>query len=144
MTADDNRAVVRGYYETVYNGRDLDAIDRYLAPGFVSAGPGGAVDRAAQAAALAASLAALPDAHLVIEEQVAEGDAVATRWTMTATHLGPLFGIPATGRPVTATAIHIHHLAGGRIVDQWEQFDALGALRQLGALPQPRPAGPEG
>jgi hypothetical protein len=56
-------------------------------------------------------------------------------WRATGTHLGPLFGIPPTGRAIAASAIHIHHVADGQIIDQWEQLDALGVLRQLGVLP---------
>jgi steroid delta-isomerase-like uncharacterized protein len=132
---DDPRTLVRAYYEDAYNRRDPEAPARYLAEGFVSAGPGGSMDLATHRTALAASLAALPDLALVIEEQVAEGGVVVTRWRATGTHGGPLFGIPPTGRPVVATAIHIHHVADGRITDQWEQFDALGVLRQLGVMP---------
>ncbi len=132
---DDPRALVRDYYEAAYNRRDPEALNRYLAPGFVSGGPGGSMDLATHRMALAASLAALPDLALVIEEQVAEDGAVVTRWRATGTHRGPLFGIPPTGRPVVASAVHIHHVADGRITDQWEQFDAIGVLRQLGALP---------
>jgi len=135
MDADAARALVLEYYERIYNGRELDAIDGFLAPSFVSVGPGASMDRATHVKALAASLAALPDLRLTIEEQVAEGGTVVTRWSVRGTHQGPLFGIPATGRPVTASAIHIHHVDGGRMLDQWEQFDALGVLRQLGVLP---------
>ena len=131
----DPKALVRAYYEAAYNGRDPVALDSYLAPGFTSAGPGGLMDLAGHRAALGASLLALPDLVLAVEEQVAEGNAVVTRWRATGTHSGPLFGIPATGRAVVATAIHVHHVEGGRIIDQWEQFDALGVLRQLGVLP---------
>jgi steroid delta-isomerase-like uncharacterized protein len=92
------------------------------------------MDLAGHRAALGASLAALPDLALAIEEQVAEGSTVVTRWSATGTHDGPLFGIPATGRTITASAIHVHHVADGQISDQWEQFDALGVLRQLGVL----------
>ena len=132
---DTPRALVSAYYATVYGQRDLEALERFLAPGFASAGPGGSMDLAGHRAALAASLAAIPDFALEIEEQVAEGSTVVTRWRATGTHAGPLFGIPATGRAVTASAIHIHHVANGLILDQWEQFDALGVLRQLGVLP---------
>jgi steroid delta-isomerase-like uncharacterized protein len=138
MGIDDAKALVRAYYETVYNARDLEAIGRYLAPGFVSAGPGGArMDHATHERTLAASLAAMPDLRLTIEEQVAEGDTVVTRWSASGTQAGPMFGIPPTGRRVTASAIHIHHLADGSIVDQWEVFDTFGVLRQLGVLPTP-------
>ncbi len=138
MESNDDRALVRQYFETVYNTRDLDAVDQFLGPGFVSAGPGASMDLATHRQALAMSLAAMPDLHLTIEEQVAEPGTVVTRWSARATHLGPLFGMPPTGRVVTASAIHIHHVDDGRIVDQWEQFDALGMLRQLGALPAER------
>ena len=113
---DTPRALVSAYYATVYGQRDLEALERFLAPGFASAGPGGSMDLAGHRAALAASLAAIPDFALEIEEQVAEGNTVVTRWRATGT-------------------IHIHHVANGLILDQWEQFDALGVLRQLGVLP---------
>ena len=137
MARDENRALVGDYYETVYNRRDLSHLDAFLALDFMSAGPGGRMDREAHAAALAASLAALPDLRLIVEEQIAEDDAVVTRWSATGTHLGSLFGVPPTGKQVTASAIHIHHLRDGRIVDQWEQFDAFGVLGQLGLVPRP-------
>lgn len=136
MSADDDALLVRRYYASTYGERNLDGIEEFLAPGFVSRGPGGAsMDLAMHRGALAASLAALPDFRLTIEEQIAAGGAVVTRWSAEGTHAGPLFGIPPTGRRVTASAIHIHHLVDGRIIDQWEQFDTLGVLRQLGVLP---------
>lgn len=135
MRVADNKAMVRQYYETIYNRRDLATIDRFLAPSFVSAGPGGTMDLAAHLHALTLSQAALPDLQLTIEEQVAQGETVVTRWSAHGTQHGVLFGIPPTGKSVTATAIHIHHLAAGKIIEQWEQFDTLGMLRQLGVLP---------
>jgi steroid delta-isomerase-like uncharacterized protein len=137
MAQDDSRLLVRDYYEAVFNRHELGGLDAFLAPDFVSAGPGGRMDRAAHATALAASLAAMPDLRLTIEEQIAEGDAVVTRWAATGTHLDALFGIAPTGRQVRVTAIHIHHLRDGRIVDQWEQLDTLGVLGQLGLVPRP-------
>jgi len=137
MAQNENRDLVRDYYEAVYNRQELGRLDAFLAPDFASAGPGGRMDREAHAMALAASLAAMPDLRLAVEEQVAEGNAVVTRWSASGTQLGALFGIPPTGRQVTATAIHIHHLRDGRIVDQWEQFDTLGVLGQLGLVPRP-------
>jgi steroid delta-isomerase-like uncharacterized protein len=137
MAQNQNRVLVRDYYRAVYDRRELGRLDAFLAPDFVSAGPGGRMDREAHATALAASLAAMPDLLLTVEEQIAEGDAVVTRWSATGTQLGALFGIPPTGRQVTATAVHIHHVRDGRIVDQWEQFDTLGVLGQLGLVPRP-------
>jgi steroid delta-isomerase-like uncharacterized protein len=137
MTAGTNKALVRRYYDTILNGRNLAAIDEFLAPTFVSYGPSGqGVDRTAHVQALTVSHTALPDLHLTIEDQIAEDDKVVTRWTARGSHRGTFFfGLPPTGKPVTATAIHIHRLAAGKIVEQWEQFDIFGVLQQIGALP---------
>jgi predicted ester cyclase len=137
VSAEENRAFVRRYYETILNGHDTAAIDDFLAPNFVSRGPSGpGFDRAAHVQALTVSFTALPDLHLTIDDQVAEGDKVVTRWSARGTHRGTFFfNIAPTGKEITATAIHIHRLDGGRIVEQWEQFDVLGVLQQLDALP---------
>ena len=86
------------------------------------------------------SLAALPDFRITIDEQIAEGRVVVTHWSAKGTQHGPLLGIPPTSRSVTAVAVHIDHLADGRIIDQWEQFDTLGMLRQLGVCASHPPA----
>ena len=67
-------------------------------------------------------------------DQIAEGDKVVTRWRADGTHGGPFAGIPASGRPVTVTAIHVHRVEGGRLAEHWEALDQLGLMRQLGAL----------
>ncbi len=84
---------------------------------------------------------AFPDGRYVLEDEVAEGDRVASRYTFRGTHLGAFGAVLPTGRTVAARGINVHRLAGGRIVEQWAQFDALGLLRQLGALPAPKEAG---
>jgi SnoaL-like polyketide cyclase len=73
-----------------------------------------------------------------IEDQVAEGDTVVTRWTTHGTNTGSLFGKPATNKPATITGITIDHIVGGKIVETWTNFDALGMLQQLGAVGQRR------
>ena len=78
---------------------------------------------------------AFPDARLEIEDVVAEGDKVACRFAMRATHRGPFQGIPATGRPVKLTGITILRLANGRCVERWNQADFLGLMQQLGVAP---------
>jgi steroid delta-isomerase-like uncharacterized protein len=79
--------------------------------------------------------AAFPDLHTAVEDVIAEGDKVAVRWTTRGTHQGSLMGIPPTGRQVTMTAIHILRLADGKIAEGWVNFDALGMLQQVGAIP---------
>ncbi len=78
---------------------------------------------------------AYPDTHFAVEDQVAEGDKVATRWTAVGTQQGELMGIPATGKKVTVTGMTINRIVNGMIMESWNNFDALGQLQQLGVVP---------
>ena len=79
--------------------------------------------------------AAFPDLEMTINETVAEGDLVAIRWTAQGTHKGDLFGIAPTGKQATVTGITIDRYAGGKIAESWTNWDTLGLLQQLGAVP---------
>ena len=80
--------------------------------------------------------AAFPDLQLTIEDQVAEGDRVATRWRATMTHRGSLVGESPTGDRVVITGITIERFEDGMIVESWRSMDTLGLLASIGALPQ--------
>ena len=80
---------------------------------------------------------AFPDAHYTVEDQIAEGDKVVTRWSGRGTHQGPLMGIPPTGKQGTVTGISIDRFEGGKIVETWTELDALGMMQQLGVIPAP-------
>jgi predicted ester cyclase len=81
---------------------------------------------------------AFPDLHVTIDDMVAEGDKVAIRITWTGTHKGEIMGIPPTNKEVTGSLIAIDRFAGGKIVEDNGQFDALGLMRQLGLDPTPK------
>jgi predicted ester cyclase len=81
---------------------------------------------------------AFPDMHVTIDDMVAEGDKVAARVTWTGTHKGEIMGIPPTNKKVTFSLITISRIAGGKIVEDHGQFDALGLMRQLGLVPTPK------
>jgi predicted ester cyclase len=83
---------------------------------------------------------AFPDARSTVEEQVAEGDKVVTRWRARGTHRGELGPFPATGRAFEMEGVTIERIAGGRIVEVWVARDELGLLRQLGLVPEPQVA----
>ena len=74
------------------------------------------------------------DLLVTVHDQMAEDDRVATRWSATGTHAGDFAGVPATGRLVTVSGIHIHRVRHGRLVEHWEELNLLGLLRQLGVL----------
>jgi steroid delta-isomerase-like uncharacterized protein len=79
--------------------------------------------------------AAFPDMRITVEDQVAEGDRVATRWTAVMTHKGELGGAPPSGRRVTMTGTTIERFEDGKVVEAWRNMDTLGLLRQIGAIP---------
>ena len=79
---------------------------------------------------------AFPDLHFVLNQMIASGDYVVTRWTATGTHRGDLMGIPATGKQVTVSGITISHVKNGKVVEEWSNWDTLGMLQQLGVVPE--------
>jgi steroid delta-isomerase-like uncharacterized protein len=78
---------------------------------------------------------AFPDVHFTIDEQIAEGDKVVTRWTGHGTHKGELAGIPATGKSATVTGMGVDRIVNGKIVESWGIFDQFGMMQQLGVIP---------
>jgi steroid delta-isomerase-like uncharacterized protein len=133
MTTTANKALVTRYYDEVLNQRNLAALDDLLASNFASWLPDGTrLGRAEYRDAVLASHQAFPDLIVEVLDQLAEGDKVATRWRASGTHRGPFAGIPATGRPVTITAMHLHRIADGKLTEHWEEIDLLRLMRQLG------------
>ena len=81
-----------------------------------------------------------PDLHTRIDDLIAEGDKVVARNTVTGTHQGEYMGLPPTGKSITYNEIFIVRFAGGRIAETWGVVDVLSQMRQLGAIPDARPA----
>ena len=80
---------------------------------------------------------AVPDLTYTIEDQIAEGDRVVTRYTASGTHQGEFFGVGATGERITMSGIMIDRLEGGKMVEEWPEYDLLGVMQQLGAVRTP-------
>jgi steroid delta-isomerase-like uncharacterized protein len=143
MSAEENKAVARRFFGEVWGKGNLAVADELVAADYrfhdpsdpdLPPGPEGAKRMAA------AFRAAFPDLEVTEEDYVAEGARVAYRWAARGTHLGELFGIPATGKRVAFTGIEFLRLEGGKLAEHWDEVDVLGLLQQLGALPAP--AGP--
>ena len=81
---------------------------------------------------------ALPDLRVTLEEDIAEREKVVSRWRAQGTHQGELMGIAPTGNEVAITGITIHRIEDGKIVEEWENWDALGLMQQIGAVPAPQ------
>ena len=135
MNLTENKALVRRYYDEVLTGRDRSVLGQLLDPSFVTHVSGGPdVGAQVYAAAVDATFAAFPDLVVTVHDQVAEDDKVVTRWSATGTHDGDFAGVPASGRLITVTGIHVHRVRDGRLVEHWEELNMLGVLRQLGVL----------
>jgi steroid delta-isomerase-like uncharacterized protein len=129
---DAPKQLVRSYFEEVLTQRRLDRLDELLAPEFRShAASGESIDRDEYRATVAATVEAFPDLAVTIEEQVAEGELVATRWTATGTHHAAFFGIEPTKRKVRVSAMHMHRVRNDRLIEHWEVIDLYGLLSQL-------------
>ena len=79
-------------------------------------------------------LAAFPDLHFTIEDQITSGDKVASRWTAEGTNTAPLGDVPPTGRRMHVDGLILDRLANGKVVERWEQWDQMAMMRQLGLL----------
>jgi steroid delta-isomerase-like uncharacterized protein len=134
-------ATAHRFFDEVWSEGKLDLVDELFAPEYVGhpSGPEETVRGPEGVKEYVGRLrAGVPDLTVTIEDQVADGDKVATRWTAQGTHDGELMGIDPTGRAATVTGITIQRIGGaGQIVEGWTNWDMLGMLQQLGAAPQP-------
>lgn len=135
-----NTMLVRRAIEEVWNRGNYAIIDELVARDVVihASQPANEIHGPEGIEQFYATLrAAFPDIHFTVEDQVAEGDRVVTRWTARATHKGEFQGIPATGKQVSVTGIDIDRLANGKVVECWPVADELGLLQQIGVVPTP-------
>jgi steroid delta-isomerase-like uncharacterized protein len=121
----------------VWNKGDLNLIDELIAPDYVLHDPTrpGLQGRAGIRESVALYRRAFPDLFFTIEDQIAETDQIVTRWTAQGTHLGPLMGIPATGKQGRISGIDIYRITDGQIAEAWSNWDTLGLLQLLGVIP---------
>src|SRR5919112_1810418 len=141
MSAEENKALARRSWEIVTetNLNTLDeALQEVYADDIVMHEPDEDV-RGIEGLTQFVSMirSALPDLRITLEEDIAEGDKVVSRWRAQGTHQGELMGIAATGNEVAITGITIHRIEEGKIVEEWENWDALGLMQQIGAIPSP-------
>lgn len=129
-----NKAIVRHCFEEVEKG-NWAMFDELLTRDYVYHEPGRSFTRDESKQFMQSVRVAFSDRHFTIEEMIAEGDKVVTRYTSSATHTGEFMGIPATGKKVVVTGIIISRIAQGKIAEDWEQMDTLGFMVQLGAIP---------
>ncbi len=134
---EQNKTIIRQFIDETLNQGDIEAAEKFVARDvveqvpFPGQGPGieGVKD------VLGGMRAAFPDLHWTVEEQIAEGDKVVTRFEWTGTHRGQFLGVAPTGRSVQVWGIVIDRLQDGKIKDTRILMDALSLMAQLGAIP---------
>jgi predicted ester cyclase len=132
----ESKQVVRRALEEPWT--DPTMLDEVIDEGYVGydpaqpeplRGPQGAKDNIEQ------YRSAFEGAQITVRDQIAEGDVVATRWEGRGRHTGELMGISPTGKEVTITGQTLSRVTGGKIVEEWTNWDTLGMLQQIGAVP---------
>jgi steroid delta-isomerase-like uncharacterized protein len=138
MSTAQNKALVRRFFDEFNQGNidammemiSSDGVDHSLPPGFPP-GPTGVRQL------IMMYRAGFPDLRSEVEDMIAEDDKVVSRLTSTGTNTGEFMGMPATGKAITITEIHILRCEDGKLTEHWSNADNLGMMQQLGVIPMP-------
>lgn len=142
MSEQENLQVVRKAFEA-WNAHDPDRLVALLGEEFVSESdtlPATVRGREAQRQVMQTYIRAFPDLHFEIEQMLASGDYVVTRWRAAGTHRGELMGIPPTNRRGETRGCTVEEVKRGKVVHTWVYWDTGSLLRQLGVMPAPAQA----
>lgn len=137
MSTEVYKAMDRRVVDEIINKGNMAVADELFASEYVYHGPGGQELNGPEGFKQLITIyrTAFPDIHMTIEDMVAEGDKLVTRWTVCGTHKGELMGIAPTGNQISITGIVIYRIAGDKFVESWENFDQMAMMQQLGVLP---------
>ncbi len=137
MSTNDNKGVIMTFIEEVINQGRLERADDLVIEDFVELDPlpGQAQGREGLKEVIRQIRSAFPDIRWTVDEMVAEGDKVFSRFTWSGTHEGAFLGVPATGRRITVKGMVIDRLVAGKMADSRILMDTLGMMQQLSAPP---------
>ena len=142
MSAEESKAAMRRYFGVFEQG-NIDLFDELLAPDYVNhspATPDLPTGPEGVKGVVAMFRSGIPDLRVVVEDMIAEGDKVATRYTLEGTHEGELFGVPPTGQLLSIKNISVERVSDGKIREHWRITDSLDMMQQLGVIPVPEHA----
>ena len=137
MSAEENKDLARRSWESL-SERNPDLIEEFYPPDLVWHEPDQDIRGYEEARQFVSTFFdAFPDINITLEDVIAEGDQAVTRYTIRGTHRGETeeFG-PPTGRQMELEGITIHRIEGGKIVEEWERYDNLSVMEQLGLVPE--------
>jgi steroid delta-isomerase-like uncharacterized protein len=141
MSTERNKALVSRVFEEGMNQLNDAVFDELIDPQYVNhdfPSPAPGAEGFRQVTAM--FQAAFPDFHVTLEDEIADGNKVASCGYFTGTHKGEFMGIPATGKSVKVTYIDIWAVENGKLKENWVQMDMLGLMQQLGVIPAPQQA----
>ena len=142
MSAEGSKATMRRYFGVFERG-NIDLLDELLASGYINhspATPDLPTGPEGVKGVVSMFRSAMPDLKVIIEDMIAEGEKVATYYTLEGTHEGELFGVPPTGQRLSNKSITVERVSDGKIREHWRVSDELGLMQQLGVIPVPEQA----
>ncbi|MDQ3864382.1 MAG: ester cyclase [Actinomycetota bacterium] len=139
--SEQNKENIRRVLEEAFGQGKMEIVDEVLDSDFVCYDPNSESGEIRGADTMKGEIEyfrqAVPDLTYTVEDQLAEGDKVVTRWKASGTHQGEFFGVPGSGKRIEMTGINIDRFdESGRVVEEWPEYDLLGAMRQMGAIPE--------
>jgi steroid delta-isomerase-like uncharacterized protein len=139
MSAEESKATMHRYLGVFEQG-NIDLLDELLAPDYINhtpATPDLPTGPEGVKGVVSMFRSAMPDLRVVVEDMIAEGDKVATRYTLEGTHEGELFGVPPTGQRLSIKSFTAERVSEGKIREHWRVSDNLDMMQQLGVIPPP-------
>ena len=132
MTLEQNKAVARRFIEEVLGKGNFELLQNITTNSYMDHSlPSGVTPRQS----IGAFRAGFADAQVTVNDVIAEGDETVVRWTMRGTHSGSFYGMPATGKSVIMNGMSMYRLVDGKLAEGWVEYDELGLMQQLGAIP---------
>jgi steroid delta-isomerase-like uncharacterized protein len=133
--SEEHKALARRSWEVVDNP---DHLDEVYAADLVWHEPDRDIEGSEEAKQFISMYkTAFPDLNVTVEDVIAEGDKAVTLWTIRGTHQGEIEELgPPTGRQVEFQGLTLHRIEGGKIIEEWDRYDNLGFMQQLGLVPE--------
>jgi steroid delta-isomerase-like uncharacterized protein len=133
------------YHTEIFKGGRLEVADEILRPDFLIHGPGVTPEFANGPEGTKRYAQAIREGfggqvEIRHDDVISSGDRVVIRWTASGVHKGDLLGVPATGKRAEFTGIDIFRVTDGKLAEMWQNWDQLGMLQQIGAVPTPEGA----
>ncbi len=139
--SEENKENMRRVLEEAFGQGRVEVVDEVLHSNFVCWDPNSETGEIRGADTIKSEIEyfrnAVPDLTYTVDDQIVEGDMVVSRYTASGTHQGEFFGVPGSGKRIEMTGINIDRFdESGKLVEEWVEYDLLGAMRKIGAIPE--------